>query len=32
MLRFKANARTAAGVVASGDLSLAVIAPEEDET
>lgn len=32
MLRFKASARTAAGVVASGDLSLAVIAPEEDET
>ena len=32
MLRFKASARTAAGVVASGDLSLAVITPEEDET
>ena len=32
MLRFKASARTTAGVVASGDLSLAVITPEEDET
>ena len=32
MLRFKATARTAVGVIASGDLSLAVITPEEDET
>ena len=32
MLRFKASARTAGGVVATGDLSLAVITPEEDET
>ena len=32
MLRFKASARTAAGVVASGDLSLAVITTKEDGT
>ena len=32
MLRFRATARTAAGIVASGDLSLAVITTKEDET
>ena len=32
MLRFKAIARTGAGTVASGDLSLAVIPSEENET
>ena len=32
MLRFGASARTDAGTVASGDLSLAVISPQEDET
>ena len=32
MLRFKAAARTGAGLVASGDLSLAVISPQEDES
>ena len=32
MLRFRARARTGAGVVASGDLSLAVISTQEDET
>ena len=31
MLRFRATARTGVGIVASGDLSLAVVAPEEDE-
>ena len=32
MLRFRATARTAAGVVASGDLSLAIVTTKEDET
>lgn len=32
MLRFKAAARTAAGIVASGDLSLAIVTTKEDET
>ena len=31
MLRFRATARTAAGVVASGDLSLAIITTKENE-
>ena len=32
MLRFRATAQTAAGIVASGDLSLAVITTKEEET
>ncbi len=32
MVRIKATAQTAAGVVASGDLNLAVVTAEEDET
>ena len=32
MLRFRASARTAAGFVASGDLSLAVVTTQEDRT
>ena len=32
MLRFRASARTGAGIVASGDLSLAIIATQENET
>ena len=32
MLRFRARARTGAGIVATGDLSLAVISTQEDET
>jgi len=32
MLRFRATARTAAGIVASGDLSLAIVTTEEVET
>ena len=31
MLRFRATAQTAAGIVASGDLSLAIVATREDE-
>ena len=32
MLRFRASARTAAGFVASGDLSLAIVTTQEDRT
>ena len=32
MLRFRATAQTGAGIVASGDLSLAIVTTEEDET
>ena len=32
MLRFRATARTGAGIVASGDLSLAIVTTKEDET
>ena len=32
MLRFRASARTGAGIVASGDLSLAIVTAEEDRT
>ena len=32
MLRFRASARTTAGIVASGDLSLAIVTTEEDPT
>ena len=32
MLRFRASARTGAGIVASGDLSLAIVTTEEDPT
>ncbi len=32
MIRFRASARTGAGVVASGDLSLAIVTTEEDPT
>ena len=31
MLRFRANAQTAAGIVASGDLSLAIVTTREDD-
>ena len=32
LLRFRATAQTGAGIVASGDLSLAIVNPKEDDT